>query len=59
MEQNKFKKVFLLTHICFLLFTGCQIDLIEDSEYIFNKIEFGLSVNDAFKQKINKIFYPR
>ena len=55
MEQNKFNKYFLIL-ISFFLFSSCQFDWIEQRHIFLNKIEFGLSVRDSFKQKLIKYF---
>ena len=55
MEQNKFNKYFLIL-ISFFAIYSCQFDWIEERQISVNKIEFGLSVRDSFKQKSLKYF---
>ena len=55
MEQNKFNKYFLIL-ISFFAIYSCQFDWIEERQISLNKIEFGLSVRDSFKQKSLKFF---
>ena len=55
MEQNKFNKYFLIL-ISFFAIYSCQFDWIEERQISLNKIEFGLSVRDSFKQKSLKYF---
>ena len=55
MEQNKFNKYFLIL-ISFFVIYSCQFEWVEERRIYLNKIEFGLSVRDAFKQKSIKYF---
>ena len=55
MEQSKFNKYFLIL-ISFFAIYSCQYEWIEDRRIYLNKIEFGLSVRDAFRQKSIKYF---
>ncbi len=55
MEQNKFNKYFLIL-ISFFAIYSCQFDLVEERLIYLNKIEFGLNVEDSFKQKSKKYF---
>ena len=55
MEQNKSNKYFIIL-ISFFVLSSCQFDWVEERRIYLNKIEFGLSVKDAFKQKSIKYF---
>ena len=55
MEQNKFNKYFLIL-ISFFVICSCQFEWVEERRIYLKKIEFGLSVSDAFKQKSIKYF---
>tara|TARA_B110000014_G_C19923703_1_gene477874 strand:- start:4 stop:468 length:465 start_codon:yes stop_codon:yes gene_type:complete len=55
MEQNKFNKYFLILISCFVI-SSCQLNWIEERQIYLNKIEFGLSIKDSFKQKSKKYF---
>ena len=55
MEQNKFKKYFLIL-ISFFLITGCQYQWVQNSSIELEKIEFGSSIKDSFKTKTVKFF---
>ena len=55
MEQNKFRKYFLILFSFFIL-SNCQLELIEARHINFNKIEFGASVKASFKKKSLKYF---
>ena len=55
MEQNKFKKYFLIL-ISFFTLTGCQFQWIQNNSIELKKIEFGSSVKDSFKRKTVKYF---
>ena len=55
MEQNKFKKYFLILISLFTL-TGCQFQWIQNNSIDLKKIEFGSSVKDSFKRKTVKYF---
>ena len=55
MEQNKFNKYFLIL-ISFFVIYSCQFEWVEERRIFLKKIEFGLSVRDAFKQKSIKYF---
>ena len=56
MEQNNFYKYFLIL-ISFFAIYSCQFDLVEERLIYLNKIEFGLNVEDSFKQKSKKYFF--
>tara|TARA_Y100000389_G_scaffold104569_1_gene101446 strand:+ start:143 stop:364 length:222 start_codon:yes stop_codon:yes gene_type:complete len=55
MEQNKFNRYFLILISCFVI-SSCQLNWIEERQIYLNKIEFGLSIKDSFKQKSKKYF---
>ena len=55
MEQNKFKKYFSIL-IFFFLIAGCQYQWIQNSSIELEKIKFGSSVRDSFKEKTVKYF---
>ena len=55
MEQNKFKKYFLIL-ISFFVIYSCQFDWVEERHKSLDKIEFGSGVRDSFKQKSLKYF---
>ena len=55
MGQNKFNKYFLIL-ISFFTIYSCQFEWVEERRIYLNKIEFGLSVRDTFKQKSIKYF---
>jgi hypothetical protein len=55
MEQNKSNKYFIIL-ISFFVLSSCQFDWVEERRIYLNKIEFGLSVQDSFKQKSIKYF---
>ena len=55
MEQNKFKKYFLIL-ISFFIITSCQFQWIQNNSIELKKIEFGSSVKDSFKRKTVKYF---
>ena len=55
MEQSKFNKYFLIL-ISFFVIYSCQFEWVEERRIFLKKIEFGLSVRDAFKQKSIKYF---
>jgi hypothetical protein len=55
MEQNKFNKYFIILISCFVI-SSCQLNWIEERQIYLNKIEFGLSIKDSFKQKSKKYF---
>ncbi len=55
MEQNKFKKYFLIL-ISFFVIYSCQFDWVEERRISLNKIEFGSGIRDSFKQKSLKYF---
>tara|TARA_B100001769_G_C21600209_1_gene337942 strand:+ start:53 stop:517 length:465 start_codon:yes stop_codon:yes gene_type:complete len=55
MEQSKFKKYFSIL-IFFFLIAGCQYQWIQNSSIELEKIKFGSSVRDSFKEKTVKYF---
>lgn len=55
MEQNKFKKYFLIL-ISFFLIIGCQYNWVQSSPIELKKIEYGSGVKDSFKGKTKKYF---
>ena len=55
MEQNKSNKYFIIL-ISFFVLSSCQFDWVEERRIYLNKIEFGLSVKESFKQKSIKYF---
>ena len=55
MGQNKFKKYFSIL-IFFFLIAGCQYQWIQNSSIELEKIKFGSSVRDSFKEKTVKYF---
>ena len=55
MGQNKFKKYFSIL-ICFLLITSCQYQWIEKKHIELEKVSFGSSIKDSFKNKTVRYF---
>ncbi len=55
MGQNKFKKYFSIL-ICFLLITSCQYQWVEKKHIELEKISFGSSIKDSFKNKTVRYF---
>tara|TARA_Y100001936_G_scaffold244451_1_gene284842 strand:+ start:4203 stop:4667 length:465 start_codon:yes stop_codon:yes gene_type:complete len=55
MEQNKFNRDFLLL-TAFFLITGCQYQWVEKNYIELQKIEYGSSIEDSFKNKTLKYF---
>jgi len=57
MEQNKFKKHLSILITCFLI-SNCQFNWVEERKIYLNQIEFGLGIENSFKQKAKK-FLPK
>ena len=55
MGQNKFKKYFSIL-ICFLLITSCQYQWVEKKYIELEKVSFGSSIKDSFKNKTVRYF---
>jgi len=55
MEQNKFKKHLSILITCFLI-SNCQFNWVEERKIYLNQIEFGLGIENSFKQKAKKFF---
>ncbi len=55
MEQSKFKRYFLIL-ISLYLIVGCQYQWVQNSSIELQKIEFGPSIKDPFKEKTAKYF---
>ena len=55
MGQNKLKKYFSIL-ICFLLITSCQYQWVEKKHIELEKVSFGSSIKDSFKNKTVRYF---